>query len=187
MNEARINLRSLAGRPFELLRELERRSRAATTGTDTPGTAASEWVGVAFRVGEHHLLAAREEVREVLPIPATTRVPGAVSWVRGLANVRGQLLPLTGLQALLEGSDTRDNRASRVLIVNHRQIPAGLIVDEVFGFRRFTEAERVAPGEKDGSPYAPFVTRAYARDGQVSTVIGLIQLVESERFLRAAE
>lgn len=180
-------LRSLADRPFALLQELERRSRAAVLGADGAEAATQEWVGVAFRVGEHSLLAAREEVREVLPIPVTTRVPGAVHWLRGLANVRGQLLPLTDLQALLEGERMRDSRSSRVLLVNHRQIPAGLIVDEVLGFRRFAEAERVEPAEPEGSPYAPYVTRAYARDGQVSTVVGLIQLVESERFLRAAE
>lgn len=180
-------LRSLANRPFALLQELERRSRAAALGADASGAAAQEWVGVAFRIGSHALLAAREEVREVLPIPATTRVPGSVHWLRGLANVRGQLLPLTDLQAMLEGERARDTRASRVLVVNHRQIPAGLIVDEVLGFRRFAEAERVAPGERDGSPYETYVTHAYGRDGQVSTVVGLIQLVESERFLRAAE
>lgn len=187
MTTPETDLRSLVARPFDLLRELERRSLAASAGGGKTGAAATEWVGVAFRVGDHHLLAAREEVREVLPIPATTRVPGAVFWVRGLANVRGQLLPLTDLQALLEGEKTRDYRSSRVLVVNHRQIPAGIIVDEVFGFRRFIDAERVTPAEQDGSPYEPFVTRAYARDGQISTVIGLIQLVESERFLRAAE
>src|SRR5438270_1864270 len=40
-------------------------------------------------------LVAREETREVLGVPAsTTRVPGARSWIKGLANVRGQLLPI---------------------------------------------------------------------------------------------
>ena len=32
-------------------------------------------------------------------------------------------------------------RNTRIVVVNHREIPAGLIVDEVLGFRRFAEAE----------------------------------------------
>lgn len=180
-------LRSLRDRPFELLQELERRSRAAALGSDTPGATADEWVGVAFRVGSHDLLAVRDEVREVLPIPPVTRVPGSIYWMRGLANVRGQLLPLTDLHGLLEGEPTRETRHSRVLVVNHRQIPAGLIVDEVFGFRRFDPSEAVEPGDSGHPAYESLVTRAYARDGKVSPVIGLIELVESERFLHAAE
>ena len=187
MNDAGVNLRALCDRPFELLQELERRSRVAAVGSDTPGATSEEWVGVAFRLGEHQLLAAREQVREVLPIPTTTRVPGAVFWVRGLANVRGQLLPLTDLRGLLEGEPVRDTRSSRVLVVNHRQIPAGLIVDEVLGFRRYDKTELVPVTETSESVYQSLVTRAYRRDDSVHAVIGLIELVESERFLRAAE
>ncbi|MBT8132207.1 MAG: chemotaxis protein CheW [Gammaproteobacteria bacterium] len=185
MNQS--DLRSWKDRPFELLQELERRSRAAAVGIDTPGGSKDEWVGVAFRIGGHQLLAAREEVREVLPIPAATRVPGAVYWIRGLANVRGLLLPLTDLRAFLDSETIRDTRSTRVLIVNHRQIPTGLIVDEVMGFRRFSAAERAPSSEVSGHEYEAFITGAYSRDGEVTPVIGLTALVESERFLQAAE
>ena len=181
------DLRAWKDRPFELLQELERRSRAAAIGSDTPGGTADEWVGVAFRIGPHHLLAARSEVREVLPIPQSTRVPGAVFWIRGLANVRGLLLPLTDMRAFMDSESSRDTRESRVLVVNHRQIPTGLIVDEVMGFRRFADTERAAPSEVSDHAYKAFITGAFSREGQVSPIIGLISLVESERFLQAAE
>ncbi len=181
------DLRSWKDRPFELLQELERRSRAAAMGSDTPGGISDEWVGVAFRIGDHQLLASRDEVREVLPLPTTTRVPGAIYWIRGLANVRGQLLPLTDMRAFLDTETTRPTRTSRVLVVNHRLIPAGLIVDEVLGFRRFVDAERAPLSEVGESEFKAFVTGAFSRDGQVSPVLGLTELVESERFLQAAE
>ena len=126
-------------------------------------------------------------MREVLPIPDSTRVPGAVFWIRGLANVRGLLLPLTDMRAFMDSETTRDTRESRVLVVNHRQIPTGLVVDEVIGFRRFADSERAAASETADHPYKSFITGAFSRDGQVSPVIGLIPLVESERFLQAAE
>src|SRR6202035_57663 len=92
------SLRSLRDRPFELLKELEKRSRAVTAGNIPEPSAGREWVGVAFRMGGETFLVAREETREVLGYPAAvTRIPGAKNWVKGLANIRGQLLPMLDL------------------------------------------------------------------------------------------
>src|SRR5256885_14526090 len=135
-------LKSLRDRPFELLAELERRGRAVSAQVSQEGAAGKEWVGVALRMAGDLYLAAREETREVLGVPASmTRVPGAKAWIKGLANVRGQLLPIVDLRLFLGSGMTPVTRDTRVVVVNHREIPAGLLVDEVLGFRRFAENE----------------------------------------------
>ncbi len=135
-------MRSLRDRPFELLKELDRRARAAAQGQPEAAATGAEWVGIAFRLGGEAFLLAREETREVMGYPAAvTRVPGARTWIRGLANVRGQLLPVVDLRAFLGSGNATVGRTTRVLIASHREIPAGLVVDEVMGFRRFYESE----------------------------------------------
>src|SRR5579864_2530137 len=137
-----IELKALRDRPFELLAELERRGRAVSAQANEQVSAGREWVGVALRMAGDLYLVAREETREVLGVPgSTTRVPGAKPWIRGLANVRGQLLPIVDLRQFLGSGVTPVTRNTRVLVVNHREIPAGLLVDEVLGFRRFAESE----------------------------------------------
>ena len=102
----------------------------------------AEWVGVGFRIGEEHFVASREQVREVLMLPeSVTRVPGAKRWLLGIANLRGHLLPLIDVKLLLGGGRTTLRRGTRVISVNHREVPAGVIVDEVHGFRRFMDHE----------------------------------------------
>jgi twitching motility protein PilI len=179
-------LRRLRDQPFALLLEMERRARGAARGVDGD-EAGREWVGIAFRVERTVMLTPREDVREVLRVPAVTRVPGARPWVRGLANVRGQLLPLTDLRAWLRGTTGPAPRSARVLAVNHRRVPAGLIVDEVYGFRRFHESEQ---GSATATPFAAIeelVTGSFTRDGETWPVLSLRRLVESQRFLNAAE
>jgi len=44
------DLESLLEQPFELLQELERRSRVAIAGVGT-GSISDEWVGIGFRIG----------------------------------------------------------------------------------------------------------------------------------------
>ena len=60
-------------------------------------------------------MASREQVREVLMLPdAVTRVPGAKRWLLGIANLRGQLLPLVDVKLLL-GSGARRCAVPRAL------------------------------------------------------------------------
>ena len=139
---ASATLKSLRDKPFELLRELERLARVALTGQGRDAGSEREWVGVAFRLSAENFLVAREETREVLGFPSVvTRVPGAKAWIRGIANVRGQLLPVVDLRAFLGGGATNTGRRTRVLVAHHREVPAGLLVDEVLGFRRFNDGE----------------------------------------------
>jgi twitching motility protein PilI len=179
------SLRELRDRPYELLRELERRGRAAAGGRD--GSAGREWVGVAFRLGPESFLVARDETREVLAVPANlTRVPGARSWIRGLANVRVQLLPVIDLRQYLGSGATQPGRNVRVLVVNHRDIPAGLLVDEVLGFRRFAEPEFVATPPPTLVRCERYLAGAFRRGGEAWPVLSLKLLVESPSFLQAA-
>jgi twitching motility protein PilI len=182
-----LSLRSLRDRPFELLKELEKRSRAVAAGTVAESSVGREWVGVAFRMGGETFLVAREETREVLGYPAVvTRIPGAKSWVKGLANVRGQLLPMLDLRQFLGSGSTASGRNTRVVVVNHRDIPAGLMVDEVLGFRRFAESEFNAEPPPTVIRCDSYLAGAFRRGGEVWPVLSLKSLVESQSFLQAA-
>jgi twitching motility protein PilI len=187
MSGPETSLRSLRDRPFELLKELEKRSRAVTAGNVPEAKAGPEWVGVAFRMGGETFLVAREETREVLGYPAAvTRIPGAKSWVKGLANVRGQLLPMLDLRQFLGSGATTSGRNTRIVVVNHREIPAGLMVDEVLGFRRFAETEFNAEAPPTVIRCENFLAGAFRRGGEVWPVLSLKSLVESQSFLQAA-
>jgi len=187
MSGTDLSLRSLRDRPFELLKELEKRSRSVTAGNAPEAAAGHEWVGVAFRIGGETFLVAREETREVLGYPAAiTRIPGAKNWVKGLANIRGQLLPMLDLRQFLGSGATTPGRNTRIVVVNHREIPAGLIVDEVVGFRRFAEPEFNAEPPPTVIRCDSYLAGAFRRGGEVWPVLSLKSLVESQSFLQAA-
>jgi twitching motility protein PilI len=187
MSGGESSLRSLRDRPFELLKELEKRSRNPAAGGTPDAAAGQEWVGVAFRMGGETFLVAREETREVLGYPAVvTRIPGARSWVKGLANVRGQLLPMLDLRQFLGSGSTTAGRNTRVVVVNHRDIPAGLMVDEVLGFRRFAESEFNTEPPPTVIRCDSYLAGAFRRGGEVWPVLSLKSLVESQSFLQAA-
>jgi twitching motility protein PilI len=185
--ESATALRTLRDRPYELLRELDRRARSAAQGQPEVPVSGAEWVGIAFRLGGEAFLVAREETREVMSFPVTvTRVPGARGWVRGLSNLRGQLLPVIDLRAFLGSGATSVTRATRVLVANHREVPAGLMVDEVMGFRRFFESEFSADLPPTLLRCERYLAGAFRRGAEVWPVFSLKSLLESQPFLQAA-
>ena len=182
-----VPLKSLRDRPFELLKELERRGRAVSAQAGQEGQSGREWVGVALRMAGELFLAAREETREVLSVPpALTRVPGAKSWIRGLANVRGQLLPIIDLRQFIGSGVAPATRNTRVLVVNHREIPAGLLVDEVLGFRRFAESEFSGDAPPTVARCERYLAGAFRRAEEHWPVLSLRSILESPAFAEAA-
>ncbi len=137
--------------------------------------------------GELYLVA-REEAREVLGVPAPlTRVPGAKSWILGLANVRGQLLPIIDLRAYLGAGATPASRTARIIVVNHRDIPAGL---------RGGRGARLPPLRRCGVHRARcprrscncgrYVAGSFRRGTEQWPVLGLRSLLEDASFLEAS-
>ncbi|MDX1500224.1 MAG: chemotaxis protein CheW [Woeseiaceae bacterium] len=180
------DLADLVTRPFDLLAEIERRSRQAHAGHGA-GAMPSEWVGVGFRIGDEQFVASREQVREVLMLPdGMTRVPGAKRWLLGIANLRGHLLPLVDVKLLLGSGRTSLRRSARVIAVNHREIPAGLVVDEVIGFRRFGEHEFTDIWPETVVRCDRFLKGAYQRSDESWPIFDLVAFVESNLFLQAA-
>jgi len=181
-----VSLQELSGSPFDLLREMEHRGRRAAA--DSLGQEEHEWVGLAFRLGEEIFVAAREEVREVLVYPEQiTRIPGSKGWITGLSNVRGQLLPVIDLKAFLGGAVTRPGVETRLVVVNHRDVPAGLVVDEVMGFRRFSADQREQWTPDTIARCERYLRGAFRQESDTLPVFDLAGLVESSQFLKAGE
>jgi twitching motility protein PilI len=120
-----------------------------------------------------------------------TRVPGARGWIARLLSERSRAAAdrCIDLKAILGGNgETQDApRHARVIVVNHRELPAGLVVDEVLGFRRFPEASRVdAPGETE-LRCGRYLAGAFVQGEATWPVFSFNALSENPSFLRAAE
>ena len=142
---------------------------------------------MALRIAGELFLVAREETREVLSVPSgITRVPGAKVWIRGLANVRGQLLPIVDLRQFIGSGVAPATRNTRIVVVNHREIPAGLLVDEVLGFRRFAESEFSGDAPPTVARCERYLAGAFRRAQEQWPVLSLRSILESPAFAEAA-
>jgi len=172
--------------PFEALADYERRSLAHAAGLPEQIEAPGLWRGIGFRVGSRYLVSSINEVNEILTLPPLTIVPGTRPWLLGVANVRGNLVPVIDLRQYIEGERTQLTDSSRVLLVRQLGGSVGLLIDEVLGQRNFSEEQRAdALGEED-ERYSRFVGENYPLGEVHWGLFSMAALVRTPDFVQAA-
>lgn len=172
---ANTELASYAAQPFELLRQMEQRARKAEVQVQQTRT---EWLGVGVSIDGVRYVISQEQILEVLKKPATTRVPGARRWMLGLSNVRGTLFPVIDVRLYCGDEPTVIGRDSRVVLINMEAAPVGIVVDEVYGFRRFPA--KMSPRKfGDESPLNEYVLGSFSHDELHWAVIDIVRLIET--------
>lgn len=170
----------------EILKDIESKSLAKDSHLQYDQADSSVWAGLAFHIAGIRVLAPMDEVTEILILPPRlTRVPGAKQWVKGVANVRGNLLPVIDLQAFLGGKSIVTNRRSRVLVVNRGDVTTGLLVGNVQGMRLFEENQAIGSARIE-SVISRFVKSAYENNEGIWPVFSLDSLANDEQFRMAA-
>ncbi|VAW78195.1 hypothetical protein MNBD_GAMMA13-182 [hydrothermal vent metagenome] len=172
--------------PLEKLAQLEQLCLSYASGLPQQLQTDEEWIGIGFRLGELSLVAPLEEVSEILTPPSLSKVPRTKPWVCGIANVRGNLMPIMDLQGYLHDSPASLNRHSRILVVNHNGVYSGLVVDAVLGLRHFREEQQCwdLPGEDEGVHV--YMTHAFKDDNEHWGVFSMHALADTPQFLKVA-
>jgi purine-binding chemotaxis protein CheW len=122
---------------------------------------------VVVRLGGGRYGVCAEDVAEVIRMPHLTRVPGTPTWVCGVANWRGHVLPLVDLRPLLQVAVVPLPSSARVVVVAVDDVEVGLVAEAVAGLVAVpdrldatpvtltgTAADLVA-GLTDGGPAGP--------------------------------
>jgi len=170
--------------PYELLKQLDARCRKNSSGLPVASGVIDDWIGIGFAISDTPLLAKMDDISEILPVPETIRVPGVTHWVVGLANIRGNLMPVLDMNGYLYGKPSKVRKESRILVINKQGVVAGLLVDEVYGLRRFKpEEHRQEEREVTGS-LGDYLGGVFIDQVRRWNVFSVEKLTRTEQFLQ---
>ena len=172
--------------PFDLLRELESGCQQRAAGLPQQRAITKPWTGIGFRIGDVNLVAAVDDVREILYYPRLALVPGAKGWVRGVANIRGTLMPIIDLKHYLGQAPVDIHARSRVLIIHYDELWAGLLVDDVAGLKHFQQDTSCAIADETHAGLKGYLTGAYQHQNTEWYVFSFKDLAENPEFMRIA-
>ncbi len=170
--------------PFQILQDIDQRCRDNGTGLPTGAQEEQDWIGIGFSLAGQRLIAKMSDVTEILPPPSTIRLPGVKTWVKGLANIRGNLMPILDMNDFLQGAISKTSKDNRILVINKDGVNAGLLVDEVFGLRRFKPEMIEQQNYADSNVLRPYLDGAFSDTQFQWDIFNVKKLVNHEQFLK---
>ena len=171
-------------RDFFVTMEERRGSNETYIGETTPTMSGSHPTVelLAFWVADEEYCVEIVDIQEIIKLPLITYVPRVHPSVLGIISLRGTIVPVIDLRALLR-LDTRPiSRLSRILVLRADGDPVGLLVDRVTSVVRI-ERETIEPKPRtmlrDNNELLEGVARINERMLIVLDVPALLSVVDS--------
>jgi purine-binding chemotaxis protein CheW len=138
---------------------------------------------MSFALGEARYAVSLASVVEIGRVPPVTPVPNVPEWVRGVINMRGDILSLVDLGLFFGTGGVKDAPSRRLIAIHAGRdvVTAGLLVDQVTGVVNFPAAEIAPPAGPVASKVALF-SRGVARHGGM-----LVALLDIEKLFASPE
>lgn len=123
-----------------LVKTQERITQAAAAASEADLSLDSEVTQiVSFTLGDVEYGIDILLVHEILRIPEITRLPNAPSFIRGVINLRGNVIPVVDVRERFGFSKVETNDLSRIIVIETDGRLVGLFVDNVSQVIRISE------------------------------------------------
>ncbi len=92
---------------------------------------ADEMQVVVFKLGTDEYCVPVFQAREIQTYSTPTRIPNTPSFVEGIINLRGQIIPILDLKKRFSSGITEVNSNTRIIIIDMDEEVIGILVDSV--------------------------------------------------------
>ncbi|MCX7667746.1 MAG: chemotaxis protein CheW [Atribacterota bacterium] len=135
---------------------------------------------VAFQLGEESYGVDIAQVQEIIRMQPVTKVPGAPTFVEGVINLRGRVIPVLDLRKRFNLPARQDTKDTRIVVVEVPPHTVGMIVDAVDEVLRISE-DKVEPP----SPFIASIDTEYLRgvgklEGKLLILLDLSKVLSKE-------
>lgn len=122
-------------------------------------------------------------ILEIGRIPPITPVPNVPPWIRGVINLRGDILSVIDIRVFLGLEALPQIETSRLLVVQLAQedLTTSLVVDQILGITLLPDTPMTLSSSLYTDRIMPYISEVYEHHAQVLAVFDL------ERFLRTPE
>lgn len=128
---------------------------------------------ITFRIGEQEFCVNIMSVREIRGWTKTTSLPRSPSYICGVVNLRGAVLPIVDLSVRLGFASTDPTERTVIIVAQIGSQQVGLLVDAVSDIITVTESDIQPTPDVASELVKTFVQGILAIDGRMISLISL--------------
>lgn len=138
-----------------------------------------------FKMGEETFATQVNRVKEILELSTITKVPNAPRYMRGIVNLRGQVLPVVDTRIKFGLEPIEDTSKSRIIVLEvesqNKLVQLGALVDTARDVVEFSEDKIMPPPSMDDFKKAEFI------EGVVEANNNFIMLIKVDKVFSKNE
>ncbi|MCU6710631.1 chemotaxis protein CheW [Paenibacillus sp. J5C_2022] len=119
-----------------------------------------------------------QDIHEIIKVQQMTEIPNSRSYLLGVINLRGSIVPVVSLRMRLGLSEAEPTPASRIVIVNDGGEAVGLMVDRVYQVIAIGNMQ--APPERSGSASGRLLDGIAREEGRLISLLKLGPVLDSD-------
>ncbi|MFD0960087.1 chemotaxis protein CheW [Paenibacillus chungangensis] len=123
-----------------------------------------------------------QDIHEIIKVQHLTEVPNSKSYLLGVINLRGTIVPVVSLRMRLGLSEAASTPASRIVIVNGGGEAIGLMVDRVYQVISIQHIE--PPPERNGSAGGRLLDGIAREGGRLISLLKLGPVLDRDNSIR---
>ncbi len=138
-----------------------------------------------FELGSMKYAIELPKIREILTYPeAVTKLPNTTKWVKGLINLRGEVVPILDIRIrFCTGDIVYDTNTAVIAVVTSDKRMMGIVVDKVDDVQKI-DISTLAPVSQMGSAIPSQYLKGYVRlaNNQMLVIMDIEMVVRKEEL-----
>ncbi len=133
-----------------------------------------------FEVGTLTCALDIEDIQEINKHLEITHVPNARFYIRGIMNMRGTIITVVDMRALLGFPAEEKSEDMRLIVVNYQNERIGLLVDRIVDVVQISPAELEAPPSNLEGIAGTYFTQIYKMDDRLAALLNVRELLKTD-------
>jgi purine-binding chemotaxis protein CheW len=137
---------------------------------------------LSFVLGKEHYALDIMSVKEIRGYEAVTKIANAPAFIKGVINLRGDIVPIVDLRLKFEVGDATYNEFTIVIMLNVAQRIVGIVVDGVSDVIRLAE-EEIRPAPEFGVAFdSRYLLGLVPIDDHMVILVNIESLISSDEL-----
>jgi len=142
---------------------------------------------IVFNLGEEEFGTEIDQVREIIRTGTITPIPDSPDFIKGVANVRGEITVVIDIKACFFLSIKKEVESKHIVITEQEKNLFGLMVDEVAEVLRIPEAEIRPTPEVVTRINKKYISGLVTLDNRLIVLLDLTKVLSEEELARLTE